>query len=239
MEAWVREDRHMQGANDRAASHLKALSSDRRGPVAIPLIVTIAIVALLATSVSVGQGLYGPDAPRDASYVRLVNAASSEPIVASLGGSDWDPLGFAEISPYRLLQPGEHAGEVAGRELRLTTLPESFTTLVALPDQTLVLEDTPLRDVSRGVLSLYNLTSDATLSLRAGDGTVVLAAVPPRSTAGLAISEAEVELVVYRGEERLASLPRRLYLRGEAHSVVVLPLDSEPQVVYARAGAEP
>jgi hypothetical protein len=233
----AREDDRMHVASGQVVSPREAgFGRFWAGPLRLVLLFVVAL--LLVAPPASGQDLYGPEAPRDAAYVRLLNAFAEEPISGSVDGVEWGPVGFAEVSPYRIVEPGEHSGIVAGRELSLTTLPESFTTLVALPTETLVLADIPLRDISRGVLSLYNLTDDSALSLRTSDGTVVLPEVAPRAVAGVAISQAEVELVVYAGEEALASLPRQLFERGEAHAVIVMPLGSEPGVVYARAGAE-
>jgi hypothetical protein len=228
----------MHVASGHIASARRAGSGGRLPAEPFRLMLLFVVALWLVAPPASGQDLYGPEAPRNAAYVRLLNASAEEPISGSVDGVGWGPIGFAEVSPYRVMQPGEHSGVVAGRELSLTTLPESFTTLVALPTETLVLADIPLRDISRGVLSLYNLTDDSDLSLRTSDGTVVLPDVAPRAVAGVAISQAEVELVVYAGEEALASLPRQLFERGAAHAVIVMPRGSEPGVVYARAGAE-
>ncbi|MEX2535700.1 MAG: alginate O-acetyltransferase AlgF [Trueperaceae bacterium] len=198
----------------------------------------IALLLMFGPAPSSAQGgLYGPEAPRNTSYVRIINASDGEPIAPTVAGSGWEPLPFAQVSRYRQVPPGDHSALIGGQELSLTTQPESFTTLVVLPDRILVLADTPLRDISRGLLTLYNLTSEA-LTVQTSDGTEVLSAVSPDSASSVTISEAEVELAVYRGDEPLTTLERRLYRRGEAHSVIVLPTGSDPQIIYDQAGAE-
>jgi hypothetical protein len=197
------------------------------------------LAALLALAGSAGaQGLYGPEAPRDAAYLRLVNAGGAEPATMTVDGDEWEPVPFAEVSPYRQVRPGDHSLALSGEEITVTAHPEGFITVVALPGRILTLEDTPLRDITRGLLTLYNLSDDGALTLRTHDGTEVLADVAPESSASIAISEAEVGLAVYREGEEVGSLPPRLYSRGEAHSIIVLPPGSEPRVIYAPAGAE-
>lgn len=197
----------------------------------------LGLIATFIASAS-AQGLYGPEAPADVAYLRLINA-SGDAVTMSVDGSEWQPLRFAEVSNYRPLEPGEHRVELAGREIVVSAAPEAFLTVVALKERALLLEDTPLRDISRGMLTLYNLTGDGALSLRTDQGAEVLTAVPPESAASVAISEAEVGLEVHRNGKRLAALETRLYTRGEAHAVIVLPTGSQPSLVYARAAAEP
>jgi hypothetical protein len=205
-------------------------------PALLPaLLLTLLGVALMSAA---GQGLYGPEAPRDASYLRLVNASGQEPVTMTVDGTSWEPLPFAGVTPYRQLAPGEHSLSLLGQELAFTASPEGFRTVVALAGRVLLLEDTPLRDISRGLLTLYNLTEAGPLTLRTADGADVLIDVQPDSARSIAISEAEVSLVLYRGDEEIAVVEPRLYQRGEAHSLIVLPGGPEPRLIYARAGAE-
>lgn len=196
-------------------------------------------LVLMLLSASLAQGLYGPDAPRDIAYLRLINVNSAGPVTMSVDDDEWPPLPYARVSAYRQLAPGEHRLSLAGDEIAISAAPEGFITVVAFEGRSLVLEDTPLRDISRGLLTLYNLTDLGPLTLRTSDGVEVLSDVPIESAASVAISEAEAGLEVHAGEELVGALEPRLYDRGEAHAVIVLPLGSEPQLVYARAGAEP
>jgi alginate O-acetyltransferase complex protein AlgF len=203
------------------------------------LILALSLTMLAAGSMTAtAQGLYGPEAPRDTAYLRLVNASGQEPVTMTVDGTSWEPLPFAGVTPYRQLAPGEHSLSLLGQELAFTASPEGFNTAVALPGRVLLLEDTPLRDISRGLLTLYNLTEAGPLTLRTADGADVLTDVQPGSAESIAISEAEVGLVLYRGDEEFAVVEPRLYERGEAHSLIVLPQGSEPRLIYARAGAE-
>lgn len=201
------------------------------------LLFAILLLGAVATTLAQG-GLYGPDAPRDTSYLRIINARPAEAATVSVAGSEWQPLEFSRVSPYRQLPPGEYTVTVGGQEKTLTARAEGFTTLVLLEDRLLTIDDTPLRDISRGLLTLYNLTSNATLSLRTADGTDVISGLAPYSAASIAISEAQVGLSVFGDQGQIGTLEPQLYRRGEAHSVIVLPEGSDPQVIYARAGAE-
>lgn len=217
----------------------RADDSEARRENVQPSLTALAALLIALLPWSIGQGdLYGPEAPRDVAYLRVINAAPGEPLPVAVDGDEWQPLDFAAVSPYSPLDPGQRLVQIAGEEVKLDLGPESFTTIAALAERTLVVEDTPLRDISRGLLTLYNLSADAGISLVTSDGRQVFPEIPPESARSMAISEAEVGLTILRGEEQLAELEPRLYRRGEAHSIIVLPLGSDPQVVYGKAGAE-
>ncbi|HEX7003364.1 MAG TPA: alginate O-acetyltransferase AlgF [Trueperaceae bacterium] len=212
------------------------------GPIAVLLAVKLAALlgALLLwpAAVKAQGGLYGPEAPRDVAYVRLINARPGGPVGPVVGGEEWQSVDFAEVSPYHRIAPGQHAVSAAGIESSFTARAESFTTLVLLENELVTIDDTPLRDISRGLLTLYNLTADHTLTLGTVDGSQVISDVEPLSAASRAISQAEVELVVSSNGKPIGKLDSRLYRRGEAHSVIVMPEGTQPRVIYARAAAE-
>lgn len=194
---------------------------------------------LMLVSTASGQDLYGPEAPRDVAYLRFLNARPDTTLSLQAAGTSWEPLSYAAISSYHPLAPGPMELSLEGTPITLDAAPESFHTLIALPDRTLLVEDSPLRDISRGLLTLYNLTDDEVIALRTDDGSEVLSDVEPGSSESLTIAEAEVGLTVHAEDELLTSLEPRLYERGEAHSLIVMPLGSQPAVIYDRASAAP
>lgn len=204
----------------------------------LPLRSALALLLLASTAWAAAQAdLYGPDAPRDAAYLRFINA-HSEQVQPAVDGAGFEPVEFAEVTPYAQLQPGDHVVTVGNRSMEFEARPESFTTIALLANEEIVFDDTPLRDISRGLLTLYNLRPEGSLTLRTADGTEVFASVPARESQSRVIAQAEVGLVVeLAGGEALSALEPRLLERGTAHSLIVLPAGTEPQVVYARAGA--
>lgn len=203
------------------------------------VIVSLATLMMLLSTTAFAQDLYGPEAPRDVAYLRFLNARPGATLTLQAPGISLPPLSFAEISSYHPHSPGTTDLSLAGEQVALDAAPESFHTLVALPERVLLLEDTPLRDISRGLLTLYNLTEGEVITLRTADGAAVLSDVEPGSADSLTIAEAEVGLTVHGEEGLLASLEPRLFQRGEAHSLIVMPLGSQPALIYDRARAAP
>ena len=176
--------------------------------------------------------LYGPQAPADAAYVRVLQAVPGEMLSADLGGEVLPELEFAQVSPYRVVSPGDVSYTLA-ESGNGTLAAGAFYTFVNLPSETLVLEDTPLLDASRGLISLYNLTDLDALSLVTTDGAEVVADVAPGELASLEVNEAEVGLAVVAGEDEVAQLEPLLLERGVAHGVFVLNAQEGPVAVYA------
>jgi hypothetical protein len=82
--------------------------------------------------------------------------------------------------------------------------------------------DPALRDISRGLLGLVNLTDRVALDLQVPDGPIVVGAVPPGAHDAVAVAEATTELVVVDAGAVVARLEARAFERGVAYAVVVV-----------------
>lgn len=222
-----------------SSAGVAASPKNRKRPGLLPLREAIALLLLASMAWSAGQDdLYGPDAPRDTAYLRFINAHSEEPLEPVVDGSERAPADLGEVTPYGQVQPGRHEVSVGNRTIEFEAQPESFTTIALLGDGHIVFDDTPLRDISRGLLTLYNLTSEGPLSLQTADGSEVFSNVPAGESRSQVIAQAEAEFVVERSGETLMALDALLLERGTAHSLIVLPSGTQPRVVYAQATAQ-
>ena len=90
--------------------------------------------------------------------------------------------------------------------------------------------DPGLRDISRGLLGLVNLTDRPGLDLRVPDGPLVVGAVPPGWHDAIAVAEATSELEVVDSGTTVARLEARTFERGVAYAVVAV---DTPQGIVA------
>ena len=165
-------------------------TTSRRRPPRSRLTATLAIAALLACGAAAAQpGLYGPEAPGDAAWVRVVNAAAQGGMAVRVADAATVVLRWGGATRYWQVAPGRVTVDVGGMQLDVDVGPESFTTVAATPGGPVTVADPALRDVSRGLLGLLNLT-DRPLTLRAPDGTVVVGEVPPGGHDALVVSHA-------------------------------------------------
>lgn len=186
-----------------------------------------AALALLAlfVSLSIGTahaGLYGPEAPVDAAWVRVVNVGADGGIAVQIADGSAQVLALHHATRYTLVDPGPVRVDVGGDVQTVEVGPESFTTVVATGDGTVVVADPALRDISRGLLGLLNLTDRAALDLAVPDGAVVVGGVPPGAHEAIAVAEATTELAVVEDGVELARLEARTVERGVAYVVVVV-----------------
>jgi hypothetical protein len=189
----------------------------------VPRVFALVLLALaFAPTAHAQAGLYGPEAPVDAAWVRAVNAGAPGGVAVRVADGGAEVLALGDATRYVLVDPGEVIVDVGGEVVRVEVGPESFTTVAATPDGIVVVADPALRDISRGLLGLLNLTARDALDLRVPDGPVVLAAVPPGAHDAIAVAQATTELVVTDGDAVVARLDARTYERGVAHTVLVL-----------------
>jgi hypothetical protein len=196
-------------------------TTSREGPARPLPPAALAVCALIAwAAVAAQPGLYGPEAPVDAAWVRVVNAAAQGGMAVRVADATAVVLPWGGATRYWQVAPGSVTVDVGGTQLDLEVGPESFTTVAATPGGPVTVADPALRDVSRGLLGLLNLT-DRPLTLRVPDGTVVVGDVPPGGHDALAVAHATTGLLVTDGDEVLVRVDPREYARGTAHAVVV------------------
>lgn len=205
------------------------------------VVLASSLVLALAGAAFAQPDLYGPEAPSDVAFLRVLNA-SSAPITMSIADAAEGELQPGEGSEY-VPVPGDDVGFTIRRgadaEPEVTTPEagsEEFLTLLVVDDATRVLRDEVLRDISRGLLVFVNATGGEPLSLRLGDGTLVFEEVGEEPVARtIAEAEAEFEVVSASSGEVVGRLPARTYERGAAHTILVYEDEEGPAVSYLAA----
>ena len=214
------------------------------------LVFLASLVAALASAAVAQAGLYGPEAPQDVSFVRVLNG-SSVAVEPQVQGDRLASVEPGAVGPYVVVEPGPVELAVGTAATAFEGFPEAFTTVVVLPStesgvvELRVLDEAALRDISRGLLSFWNLAGGDALTLATSAGAEVFADVPDGFGADRAIAQAEVGFVVTAADGReVGVVDARVLERGVAHAIFVLPplagADAEgPRLVYAAARAEP
>ncbi len=201
-------------------------------------VTALALALLVAAPVfSDTRSVYGPEIPGDAAFVRIVNAApGSSPLQAELGATAFDPLPYAQVSPYRAVTPDIYLFSAFDQELEIIPMSGRYYTVAVLPEAIVVLEDPAHTDPARAQLFLYNLSSLPRIDLATADGkTRVISDVRSRSS-GLAIVNAvAASLAVTSGGARVKLVGDLGLARGSSFSVFVLGGGSATVVFTAKA----
>ncbi len=200
-----------------------------------PVSAVLALTTLLLAAPVLAQGdLYGDQAPADAAWIRIFNLAMAEPLTASLDGTEL-AAEYGHASGYLPAEAGTHALGHADSVIELSSEPGTFLTVAFLPDGPVVIEDPALRDISRGLLGLMNLTSRADLALVTEDGDVVVESVGPLEAEAIQVSAAVTALEVMHEGVAIAELGEHSFERGSAYTVVVYDGEAGPVAVLVTA----
>lgn len=198
-------------------------------------IATVLLLSLLFPALAQGN-LYGPDTPDNIAWVRVLNAGSEE-AYAFVGNQELTVQPFT-ASPYTPVEPGPGTIQVQGEPVELSPEVGQFLTLALLPSGPVVVVDPALRDVSRGLLGLTNLTERPALSLLTPDGASVVTDVEPGSAEAVSISPAQTVLIVTDGEDSVAEVESTLFERAQAYTVVVLEGENGVTALVLTASAD-
>jgi len=199
--------------------------------------VSAALLLLLVWTIASGQdNLYGPQAPQDVTFVRVFNALGEEVAVTFPAGSE-QRLAPREATSYVHVGPGTHEVLVGEQAVSFEGGPEEFYTIVVTGEQPLLIQDEALRDISRGLLTVYNLAG-APLDLETGDGKAVFQAVEPGASESIQVSEAQVGFTASLAQGAQATLEPRLYSRGVAHGLFVVTDGEDVQLIHVESAGQ-
>lgn len=180
--------------------------------------------------------LYGPETPDDIAWIRVLNTGA-EPVTAWIAGSELvaEPLSATSYTP---VDPGEGSVEVQGEPVSYEAAAGQFLTLALTADGGVFVADPALRDVSRGLLGLMNLTERPALSLLTQGGDTVVSDVAPGEAHAVTISPAQTALLVTGADGTLAEVESSLFDRAQAYTVVVLEGENGVMALLLTASAE-
>lgn len=172
--------------------------------------------------------LYGPSAPANAGFFRVMNAGSA-PVNVSFNGKTL-PVSAGASSGYAYATPGQYPVTIGSASQTLTLSTGSQQTLLWLDNKVVPLNETPFRDKSKARLALYNLTG-APVSLLTSTGKAVLGPVAGSAFTGRDVNALQMAFkVADNGQKPLVSTEPLLLKRGQVTSIFVLP--GSPARVY-------
>jgi len=201
-------------------------------------VTALALLILAAAPICAGtRSVYGPEVPGDAAFVRVVNAVpGSTPLAPELGAASFDPLPYAQVSPYRAVTPDIYLFSATGVEQEIIPMSGRYYTVAVLPQAIVVLEDPAHTDPARAQLFLYNFSSLSRIDLATADGkTSVIAGVRSSSSALAVVNAVAAPLAVMSGGSRVKVIGDLGLARGSSFSVFVLGGGSTTVVFTAKA----
>jgi alginate O-acetyltransferase complex protein AlgF len=199
------------------------------------LIPILAILAALPVSAQGHQSVYGPSAPGDSAFVRVLSLLP-DPVRVSLGATRIGPVTVSTVSSYRPVVPDIYLVRAGGKELEVVPTSGAWLTIACTPRGIILFEDPPHTDPARAQVFLYNLTSLPSLDLRTADGkTTVLAGVKTGASAQVVVNALTVSLALYNGGTLVKQVGTLALQRGSSFSVFALGQGAPVSVLTVKA----
>lgn len=168
------------------------------------------------------RSVYGPSAPGDSAFVRLINLLP-DPVRVGLGATIIGPVAHAEVTPYRPVVPDIYLVRIKGQEREVVPKSGTYLTIASTPGGIVLFDDPPHTDPARAQLFLYNLTAIPSISLKSADGrTPVIPDVRLGRSGSVVVNAVSVRLAVFNGKSLVKPLDVLELKRGSSFSVFAL-----------------
>jgi hypothetical protein len=183
------------------------------------------------------KSVYGPLAPENAAFVRILHvAAGQSELRMSVGAALFGPLKFGQVSPYRSVVADIYIVRALGKQATVVARPGVYYTVAVANGAIFFLEDQTHLDPSRAQLFLYNFSSLSDLTLKTADGTTqVLGPVRPGGSGTVAVNPIRVRFAVFSQGKPMREIEDLGLARGASYSVFVAGQGSGITVFSARA----
>lgn len=197
------------------------------------------IFVLLAAAVLAGraaladEGLYGPAAPPGSAFVRIFNGSSQSILDAKVGPEDFNEIPPYDASECAFLPPGSYALSAGGATAQVQLQPDRYYTAALLDGKVTVLDNPRYGNRMKALVMVYNLSGDASLSLRTADGkTKVVDEVAPKTFGSREVNPVKANFALYKGEAKVADVRPISLERGRAFGLFVAGTASQPMPVW-------
>ncbi len=203
-------------------------------------LVAVCIVLFLAAAAfgplgAAPQSVYGPSAPGDSAFVRVVSLLP-DPVRVSLGATRIGPVSYGTVSSYQPVVPDIYEVRAGGQELEVVPKSGAYLTVACTPQGIILFDDPPHTNPARVQVFLYNLTGIARLDLKTADGkTAVIAGVKTGDSAQVVVNAVTVSLAVYNGTTLVKAMGSIALQRGASYSVFAMGDAARVSLLAAKA----
>lgn len=183
------------------------------------------------------EGLYAPTPPDNAAFLRVVHIATDEENVSvSVANTNYGELGFAEVTPYRIVLEGKRAVNAGSIEDVFDVESGNFYTAFFVGDSIDIVVDATNLDRSKALLALYNYSTLDSVDLKTADGsTDVITGIAPKDQANIAVNGITVALGVFTNGGPVTIFDEVQLERGAAYSAIVFSSEGQPEAVFVRS----
>ena len=197
-------------------------------------VVLVGAALLAANAARAGdEGLYGPAAPPGSAFVRVFNGTPQSILDARVGPEDFNEVPPFDASEFTFLPPGSYDLTAGAVKQKVTLQADRYYTAAILNGKVQLLDNERFSNRMKALVIVYNLSSDAALSLKTADGrTAVVENVAPSKSGQREVNAVRTQLALYKGNERVAQVRQVNLERGRAFSLFVAGTAAQPVPVW-------
>lgn len=200
------------------------------------------LTPLAAQAGNADAGLYAAAPPPNSAFVRILSAAADgHAVQAEIGKAKYSAVA-GSASTYKVVPAGKAVVKIGAAMQGAAFVDGRYYTLVvsgpAAKPAVAVIEDPKLDSKVKGLITFYNLTNHASLTLKTADGkAAVVAGVTPGKVGSRAVNSATTGFVVVDGNAVLGQIPAQTVERGNAYSSIATEIGGKTKVVWVRSQA--
>jgi alginate O-acetyltransferase complex protein AlgF len=187
-------------------------------------LVSLLLLAPLASQAQESSaGLYGPVAPADSAYVRVLNLSGAPAEVMLSSKTKSQKVNAGQLGPYLFTPPGTRTVTVNQTAQDVDLQAKSAYTLVYDGSSLASIVDPYANDPTKALVAFYNLT-DQPLALKTKDGKHALVDNIDKNQSGVRpVNEVKIGLAAFNGEQNVATFDETLLKKGRSYSYLVVP----------------
>jgi len=190
------------------------------------LMFSFAFTAVTATShANQDEGLYDPVAPEGSAFFRFINADSNvnaENADIKMNAKSYGTQNFKNLSTYYVSPKGNVNFGIGTGELPYTLEENTYYTVIKTADEMLVLKDDPLENMSKALITLYNLTGDDAVTLKTAEKDInIIENVANNASGFREINPVKLNLVVEAGNGDTLTLEPLTLERKNAYAIAI------------------
>lgn len=189
---------------------------------------------------NVDAGLYAAAPPPNSVFVRVVSSPDDGHAAEVTVGKVKYSAAAGSASAYKIVPAGKTTVTVGSVDVPLNLVDGQYYTFVVAGTQaqpaSVLIRDPRVESKVKGLITFYNLTGRANLSLKTADGKAVIVPDTDPQRAGFrAVNSATSGFAVFDGAAAIGNVEPQTVERGNAYSSIAMEIGGKLKVIWVKS----
>jgi len=172
------------------------------------------------------EGLYAPVAPDGSAFFRFIHANNTEEaqeVEIKANNKSYGTQNYKNISDYFVSKKGNVKFTVADYTAEQELEADKYYSILVTTEGLTVVEDQPLENMSKALLTFYNLSSTNSLTLKTAEKDIeIIKDVEQNANKSREINAVKLDLAVTDGANQSMKLDPVVLTRKNAYAIIAL-----------------